>query len=308
MAIHERVYQRMSERPSRLAGRPWAIIARVIGVHVMRSWKTRLVMFAALAPGLMFALAIYFATRNEEDLLSLARQFALTSIVTLDDVTPEVWQRVAANVLYVLMGHVQLWFGLILTPMLGATLVAEDLRTQAHEVYMSRPLRPRDYVLGKAAVIGSRLVFVLAAPPLLVLGIGNLLIPSSFLPCMHFYAWILLFSAVVAVSNALVMTGVSALTRSARYATAIWFLIYFVTWVVSTILHGATENKWFELLSWRSNQQIILSELLDLEPLHEALVAMPSIAHTVWPSVLILVVASWWGWKVTIGKMRPRHG
>lgn len=308
MAIHERVYQRMTARPTALAGRPSAIIARVIGTHVMRSWKTRLILFASLAPGLMFALAIYFATRNEEDLLSLARRFALTSIATLEDVTPEVWRRVAANVLYVLMGHVQLWFGLILTPMLGATLVAEDLRTQAHEVYMSRPLRPRDYVLGKAAVIALRLMFVLAAPPLLVLAIGNTLIPSSFLPCAHFYAWILLFAAIVAVSNALVMTGVSALTRSARYATAIWFLIYFVTWVVSTILHGATGNLWFELVSWRSNQQIILSELLALEPLHESIIAMPSIAHTAWPSVVLLALASWWGWKVTLGKMRPRHG
>jgi|GEM_PF-4040877 ABC-type transport system involved in multi-copper enzyme maturation permease subunit len=308
MAIHERVYQRMSAPPQAPASRPWAIIARVVGRHVMRSWKTRLVMFASLAPGLMFGLGIYFATRNEESLLSMARQFALTNIVSLEDVTAEVWRRVAANVLYVLEGHVQLWFGLILTPMLGATLIAEDLRTQAHEVYMARPLRPRDYVLGKMAVIGTRLLFILAGPPLLVLAIGNALIPSSFLPCLHFYPLTVVFAGIVAVSNAAVMVGVSALTRSARYATAIWFLVYFVTWVVSAILTETTSNRWFELVSWRSNQQIILSEMLALEPLHETIVSMPSTTHTVWPSVLVLSLASWWGWRMALGRMKPRHG
>ncbi len=306
MAIHERIYQRLAVRPDKPAPRPMATLGRVLGQHAMRGWRTRLLFYGAFVPGLVFALIIYFLTRNEERVLGLARQFALTEINSFEDVDSEIWYRCGANLVYLLLGHVQVWFALLLTAMVGAPLVSEDLRTQAAEVYLARPMAPRDYVAGKAWVIAQRLFVVLALPTILVLALGNLLIPASFVASLPLYLVVVAFSALVATSNALLMLGVSALTRSARYATAIWFLIYFVSWIVSEVLVGSTDNTVFEFCSWRTNQHIVLSEMLQLEPLHEELLDLPSIEHSMLPSLLILIgcaaLASW----TVLRRMQPR--
>ena len=47
----------------------------------------------------------------------------------------------------------QILLGLLLTIFGGAGLIANDLRTGAILVYLSRPLTRRDYVLGKLCVL-----------------------------------------------------------------------------------------------------------------------------------------------------------
>lgn len=307
MAIHERIYQRLEARPAVPGRRPGLTMARTLGTHAMRSWRTRLLFYGAFVPGLVFGLIIYLLTRNERDVLDLARKFALTDIATFADVTDDVWYRCGANLVYLLLGHVQVWFALLLTAMLGAPLVAEDLRTQAGEVYLSRPIRARDYLLGKALVMGQRIFIVLCAPVLFVLVIANALIPESLWASLPLYALVIVFSALVAAANAFVMLGVSALTRSARYATAIWFLLYFVSWIISEVLVTSTGDHGFELCSWRTNQHIVLSEMLDLEPLHETLLNLPSIDHSAFPSLGILCVGSALGCWVVQRRIRPRR-
>lgn len=306
MAIHERIYKRLDQHPTRAATWPARTIGRVLGRQAMRSWKTRLLFYGAFAPGLVFGLMVYIVTRNEDRILRLARQFSLTEISTFENVDAEVWYRCGSNLVFMLLGHVQVWFALLLTAVLGAPLVAEDLRTQAGEVYLARPLAPRDYVMGKAIVIAQRLFVVLAAPALFVLLMANMLIPASFVACLSLYFIVVVFSALVAVSNAVLMLGVSSLTRSARYATAIWFLIYFVTWIISEILVAATDNHVFELCSWRTNQHIVLSEMLELEGLHEAIMVLPSIEHSLWPSLLIIAVTAGLACWTVLRRMQPR--
>jgi ABC-2 type transport system permease protein len=114
----------------------------------------------------------------------------------------------------------QIGFTVLLTVFGGAGLVANDLRTGAILVYLSRPLTRRDYVVGKLGVLLALNLSVTLAPGLLLYGIGLALAPGQFLEWA--LAWIgpavVVHSLAIAVFVSLLGLAVSALSRSARVA------------------------------------------------------------------------------------------
>ena len=114
----------------------------------------------------------------------------------------------------------QFGFTLFLTIFAGAGLIANDLRTGAILVYLSRPLTRRDYVLGKLGVLLAFNLAVTLAPGLLLYATGLGLAPEQFLNWS--LAWIapavVLQSLAMSLSVSLCGLAVSALSRSARVA------------------------------------------------------------------------------------------
>jgi ABC-2 type transport system permease protein len=114
----------------------------------------------------------------------------------------------------------QIVFTLLLSIFGGAGLIANDLRTGAILVYLSRPLTRRDYVLGKLGVLLALNLSVTLVPGLLLYAIALALAPELFLKWS--LAWIapavVLHSAVVSLSLSLLALAVSSLSRSARVA------------------------------------------------------------------------------------------
>jgi hypothetical protein len=114
----------------------------------------------------------------------------------------------------------QLPLALLLTTFAGAGLIANDLRSGAMLVYLSRPLTRRDYVLGKLAVLLALNLSVTLVPGLLLYVAGLALAPE------HFLAWELAHLApaaagqglLVSLTLSLLMLAASALSRSARVA------------------------------------------------------------------------------------------
>jgi ABC-2 type transport system permease protein len=114
----------------------------------------------------------------------------------------------------------QLPLALLLTTFGGAGLIANDLRTGAMLVYLSRPLTRRDYVLGKLSVLLALNLSITLVPGLLLYGAGLALAPE------HFLKWELAGLAPAAAAQglavslvlSLVALAVSALCRSARVA------------------------------------------------------------------------------------------
>jgi ABC-type transport system involved in multi-copper enzyme maturation permease subunit len=114
---------------------------------------------------------------------------------------------------------------LIISTFGGAGLVANDLRTGAILVYLSRPLTRRDYVLGKLAVLLALNASVTLVPGLLLYAVATGLSPDRFLttelwalgPKIAVQA--LLTSAVMS----LCALAISALSRSARVAGIAFF-------------------------------------------------------------------------------------
>ena len=63
---------------------------------------------------------------------------------------------------------------MILIVLVGPSLISQDLRFNALPLYLSRPLRRIDYLLGKLGVIGAFLGLVIIVPCLVAYVLGLL--------------------------------------------------------------------------------------------------------------------------------------
>jgi ABC-2 type transport system permease protein len=114
----------------------------------------------------------------------------------------------------------QLYLVLLLVIFSGAGLIAEDLRSGAIIVYLSRPLTRRDYVLGKLGILLGVGLAVTLVPGLLLYFAAVGLAPGSFLEVR--LVWIApavaLHSLAMCLVYGLLMLALSSLSRSARVA------------------------------------------------------------------------------------------
>ncbi len=114
----------------------------------------------------------------------------------------------------------QALLAMFITIFAGAGLVANDLRTGAILVYLSRPLTRRDYVLGKIGVLLLLNLFITLVPGLLLYLLALGLAPDQFWKWS--LAWIgpavVLYSLVVSAVVSVIALAISSLSRSARVA------------------------------------------------------------------------------------------
>jgi len=145
----------------------------------------------------------------------------------------------------------QLGFLLLLVVFSGAGLIADDLRTGAIIVYLSRPLTRRDYVLGKLGILLSVGLAVTLAPALLLYGASVGLAPESFLEAR--LVWIvpavLVHSLAMCLVLGLLMLALSSLSRSARVGGLSLVAIVLGLQLISFILQAAFDLPGAALLS-----------------------------------------------------------
>ena len=132
----------------------------------------------------------------------------------------------------------QMLLGLLLTTFGGAGLVANDLRTGAILVYLSRPLTRRDYVIGKLCVLLAINLFITLVPGLLLYAVAIALAPAQFLKWE--LAWLGTGGGPArdrpVLSLSLPALAVSSLSRSARVAGLAFFGLLMGLDIVSGIV------------------------------------------------------------------------
>jgi hypothetical protein len=153
----------------------------------------------------------------------------------------------------------QMVFTLFLTVFGGAGLIANDLRTGAILVYLSRPLDRRDYILGKLGVLMTLNLSVTLVPGLILYLIALALAPQQFAKAD--LAWIgpavVLQSLVISLVTSLVALAVSSLSKSARVA-GIGFLILMVGLELArTIAYAVYSWPQALLFSFRASMQAV---------------------------------------------------
>lgn len=143
------------------------------------------------------------------------------------------------------------FFVLLLTVFAGAGLIANDLRSGAIVVYLSRPLTRRDYLLGKLGVLLVVQLLVTLAPALLLWLAAVALAPARFLTWE--LAWlppaIVAHSLLMALSLGLLCLAVSALSRSTRLAGLTFFGLLMLLETAAGILRGVFGRSEWALLS-----------------------------------------------------------
>ena len=232
MPIYDQTYRRYEARGPLRRLRFWPITREALRLVLARRWFLALLV-AAWVPFVVQVIRIYVVTRFPD----------VGRILPVDGR---------------LFGELLSWqasFTMFIAIFGGAGLVANDLRTGAILVYLSRPLTRRDYVLGKLGVLLFLNLSVTLAPALALYAVALALAPELFWKWE--LAWIgpavVIQSLAITLVMGLVALAISALSRSARVAGLSFFGLLVGLEVVRGILHALYRRPETALLSLQAD-------------------------------------------------------
>jgi ABC-type transport system involved in multi-copper enzyme maturation permease subunit len=188
----------------------------------------------------------------------------------------------------------QIGFTLLLSIFGGSGLVANDLRTGAILVYLSRPLTRRDYILGKLGVVLALNLAVTLVPGLLLYVVALGLAPDLFLKWS--LAWlppaIVLHSFVISLVISLLTLAVSALSRSARVAGLAFAGLVIGLEIVRAVLVAMTDRPLAHVLSVQADLRAVGSAIFGITVRGVAPAAYPPIVLALLMVGCLLVLRS----------------
>jgi ABC-2 type transport system permease protein len=236
MPIYDQSYRRYEAREPLRKARFWPITREALRLVLARRWFLALLAVAWL-PFLFQVGRIYFVTRFPE----------VGRMLPVDG-------RLFGDYL-----GTQLLPSLMVTIFAGAGLVANDLRTGAILVYLSRPLTRRDYVLGKLLVVVGLVLSITLVPGLLLYLTALALAPGQFFKWE--LAWIgpaiVLYAVLIALALSLAALAISSLSKSARVAGLGFFGLLVGLEAIHNILRQAFDRPEAALISIMTDLQAI---------------------------------------------------
>ena len=223
---------------------PWWPITRT-GIRLAFRRKAFKFVFAgAFVPSFAALVGLYISERLE-DFKAIVR-----SSETLITITPKYFKTFFTSEGLLFLIILVLCFA-------GAGLIADDLKHNSLQLYFSRPLGKRDYLIGKMSVVFF-FVLILTAAPGLLLFIFKLIFAGSFKFFLD-YPWlplsILGYSALLTVFFAFYVLLLSASSKNARYVSILVFASYIFSDVLYGILHETFRKPAMALFSIRANLQ-----------------------------------------------------
>lgn len=236
MPIYEQTYRRYEARGPLSAVRFWPITREGLRLILVRRWFLALLALSWL-PFLGRVIQIYAFTRFPE----------VGRVLPVD-----------GRLFGEFLGQ-QLTLNMFITIFGGSGLIANDLRTGAILVYLSRPLTRRDYVFGKLSILMALNLSVTLAPGLLLYGVALALAPDQFVKWD--LAWIapavMALSLIVSLVLSLVGLAISSLSRSARVAGISFVGLLLGLNIASTVIRALYDRPEAALLSLNANLKAI---------------------------------------------------
>lgn len=224
MPIHDQGYRRYSG--TRARGRAWLVMLRngVVGMMGNRRWIV-----------LMIASWIQFVVRAIQ--FYIAANFAQAAIVAPSAAT---FRDFFDN---------QNLFVFLVTITLGASAIAEDRRTNALQIYLSKPLTRLEYLVGKLSVLVVFLLFITWVPAILLLIVQVLFAGNfTFLQAnAYLFPAITLYSIIEVVMVSTCMLALSSLSTSGRFAGILYTALIFFSdalYGVMRAVTGSTRVSW----------------------------------------------------------------
>jgi hypothetical protein len=270
MPIHDLSYKHWQGERTRT--QPAWILGRAQLSSVL---KRRSVRFLLLAGGLLFLAYLIIiwvealALRGGSDLPDFLVQLAAS--VTLNG---QMLQRYL---------EWQIYLHVLLCIAGGADLLALDRRYRALQLYLARPLRVPDYLLGKAMPMLLLLSLTSWIPAMLLIGLKTIATTDiDWLVREPWIPWSVLLYAVVLIGSLTLLTlAISCTSPSPRLASAQLFVFVALTRVAAEILTQLTSDD-----HWR-----LMCPLADLRQVSAWLFQQPLPSESSpWLSVLALIV------------------
>jgi len=179
-----------------------------------------------------------------------------------------------------------------ITVYVGSGLIADDIRANALQLYLSRPITRTQYVAGKAAILMAALAAVTFVPAMLLL----LLVPA-FAGSMTFLRDnLVLIPAITAYSviqitlSAFLILALSSLSKSRWFVAILYAGLAFFTHAVFGVLGAAVEGSSFSWVSIFANVRQVGDVLFRMTPRHDThpLISAAVIALIIAASAFVL--------------------
>jgi len=216
MPIYDLGYRHWAGRWTSHPYRWWAITRQGIGLLVHRK------LFVAL----MILSTIPFVVRSVMIYFTIVAGAALPAFM-----------QVGASFFEAFLRQ-QTFFVFAISIYAGAGLISNDLKANALQIYFSKPITRRDYFLGKLGVLLFFLSLPTLIPALLLFLLAILFKADAQYLADNFWlvAPIVGYSLVIMFTYGLIVLGLSAMTRSARFAGISFAAIFFFSGILQAIL------------------------------------------------------------------------
>jgi len=224
--IHDQGYRRYGGQRGQRRG--WWVIASTTIRAQIRRRRVIALLLAAWLPFLVRAVLLYAAANFQQASFLAASPQVFREFLG--------WQNI---------------FVFFVTILIGAGLIADDRRTNALQIYLSKPLTRLEYVVGKLAVLGAFLTFVTWVPTILLLFLQMMFAGSTkFLSDNLFLIpAITLFCLLQVLVSALAVLALSSLSKSRRFVSILYAGIIFFTQAVQQALVRTTGSRTWALIS-----------------------------------------------------------
>ena len=244
MPVHDQSYRRYAGRRNE-PGAAWLVIAAA-GIRTLLGRKLFLAVMLA-AWGQFFVRAVIF--------------YLSANFPTMNVLAPSVET-------FRQFFDIQEIFVLFVTVYVGSGLIANDRRSNALQIYLSKPLSRTEYVAGKLAILAFFLLMVTLVPAVALLVLEVMFSASlAFLREHLFLLPAITLYALMEVSLAsFTMLALSSLSTSARYTAMLYAGALFFTAAVFAILRGATASSMLAWLSLRANVEQVGDVIFRLPP------------------------------------------
>ena len=239
----------------RFPGRP---IAR-LGIRMAFRRKFFKFTFAlSFLPAILFAAGIYISERLEDfQFMSRGRRGSMSFL----EVNPAYFKSYFG-------GGFLMFMMIIIMVLAGAGLIADDLKSNSLQLYFSRPIRKRDYLLGKMSTLAFFLLLYTLVPGVLFI-LLKFIFAGSFKLAAE-YPWIPLAVVLDSLLITLFFTAytllISSLSRNRRYTGILIVLVYLFSDIFFGIFYGIFRKPGFCLLSIKANLQQVAAALFRAKP------------------------------------------
>jgi ABC-2 type transport system permease protein len=162
-------------------------------------------------------------------------------------------------------------FVFFITVYAGSGLIADDIRSNALQLYLSRPLTRMQYAAGKFAVLATALALVTWVPAMLLLVVEVLFAGSlSFVRSnLYLVPAITVFSIVEVAVSALTMLALSSLSKSRWFVAVLYAGVGFFTQALFGATRLATDSTSFSWIAVFGNLVQIGDVIFRLKPRYD---------------------------------------
>jgi len=221
------------------------VLTRYAFAELFKSRVFVLFLILSLVPTLFFAAYIFIANNKTVQLLLPAGPADLFSVEAK---------------YFTLIMIVQTQVAFLLNCWVGPVLIAGDLTNGALPLFLSRPFKKSDYVLGKLSVLVLLLSTVTWVPCLLLFSLQAGLARNGW---VWSHLWmippIMLCSAIWILMLSLISLAVSAWVKLRIVATGVIFIAFFVPAGLGEMFNSILDTYWGRLLNFSDMFRLILA-------------------------------------------------